>query len=175
MTKYNSYLSKIDMSSTDQVVQAQGDRLVGQVKWFNNKAGYGFITVSDGEHSGKDIFVHYTTVRVTNSQYKYLIQGEYVEFTLTKSTSGEHEYQATDVSGIKGGALMCETRRNSRMTQPAEGDVSTPAPVLSQGQRRYRVPRDSTPRAPREDSDYTEVRRKTHTKPAARKPATKNA
>ena len=170
------------MSSTDEVVQAQGERLVGQVKWFNNKAGYGFITVSDGENSGKDIFVHFTTVRVANSQYKYLIQGEYVEFTLTKSTAGSHEYQATDVSGIKGGALMCETRRNSRLTQGSNEEGEAPQP------RRYRVQRDSAPRTPREErpreerpreeerqGDFTEVRRKPTTrKPPARKPAPKD-
>jgi CspA family cold shock protein len=159
------------MSSTDEVVQEA--RLVGQVKWFNNKAGYGFITVSDGDHSGKDIFVHFTTVRVANSQYKYLIQGEYVEFSLTKSTSGTHEYQATDVSGIKGGALMCETRRNNRMS---EGEES------AKPQRRYRVPTDDsrpprTPRAPRPtraegeadgQGEFTEVRRRPTPKPQAK-------
>jgi cold shock CspA family protein len=98
------------MSSTD----TQSSRLVGQVKWFNNKAGYGFITVSDGENSGKDVFIHYSTIRVTNSQYKYLVQGEYVEFLLTKSSTDTHEFQASDVSGIKGGSLMCELRRTTR-------------------------------------------------------------
>jgi cold shock CspA family protein len=123
------------MTSTDENIQLQSDRLVGQVKWFNNKAGYGFITVSDGEHAGKDIFVHFSTIRVTNSQYKYLIQGEYVELSLNKSATETHEYQATDVSGIKGGALMCETRRvNNRVRQPEDG---------VQNRRRYKVPGDS--------------------------------
>jgi cold shock CspA family protein len=93
--------------------------LIGQVKWFNNKAGYGFITVNDGEYSGKDIFIHYSTIRITNAQYKYLVQGEYVEFTLEKSVNGKHEFQATAVSGIKGGKLMCETRQASR-SMPSE-------------------------------------------------------
>jgi cold shock CspA family protein len=123
------------MTSTDENIQLQSDRLVGQVKWFNNKAGYGFITVSDGEHAGKDIFVHFSTIRVTNSQYKYLIQGEYVELSLNKSATETHEYQATDVSGIKGGALMCETRRvNNQVRQPQDG---------VQNKRRYKVPGDS--------------------------------
>jgi len=100
--------------------------LIGQVKWFNNKAGYGFITVNDGEYSGKDIFNHYSTIRVTNSQYKYLVQGEYVEFTLESSTNGKHEFQATAVSGIKGGKLMCETRQVSRSTLPSNGNGDRP-------------------------------------------------
>ena len=57
--------------SSDKEVQ----RLTGMVKWFNNKSGFGFITVcSDGEFAGKDIFAHYSSIRVTNSQYKYLVK-----------------------------------------------------------------------------------------------------
>jgi CspA family cold shock protein len=89
-------------------------KLVGKVKWFNNKAGYGFITASEGEYSGKDIFVHYSTINVSNLQYKYLVQGEYVEFELVKSQTDKHEYQATNVTGIRGGSIMCETRSTTR-------------------------------------------------------------
>lgn len=88
-------------------------RVTGQVKWFNNKTGYGFITARDGEQEGKDIFTHYSSIRVTDSQYKYLVQGEYVEFEVITSTTGQHEYQSADVSGIKGGTLMCETRQTN--------------------------------------------------------------
>lgn len=86
------------------------DRLTGQVKWFNTKAGYGFITVCDGDHAGKDIFVHFSSLSVVNSQYRYLVQGEYVEFSLLKSDSDKYEYHAVQVTGIKGGVIMCETR-----------------------------------------------------------------
>lgn len=87
------------------------DRFTGQVKWFNNKTGYGFVTLCDGEHKDKDIFTHYSAIRVSDSQYKYLVQGEYVELGLTKPESGPHEFQAVDVCGIKGGPIMCETRQ----------------------------------------------------------------
>jgi cold shock CspA family protein len=117
------------------------DRLLGQVKWFNNKAGYGFITVNDGDFSGKDIFIHYSAIRVTNSQYKYLVQGEYVEFSLVKSSTDGHEFQAVDISGVKGGALMCETRRNSRPVREGAADSDAPrAPrAPRQEQRRYKT------------------------------------
>ena len=164
------------MSSTQETTDVQSDRLVGQVKWFNNKAGYGFITVSDGELSSKDIFIHYSSIRVTNSQYKYLVQGEYVEFTLSKPTGEVHEFQASDVSGIKGGALMCETRRQTRPV-PADG-ASAPAPSSAGTQRRYRTPRpdSSAPRAPRapastEGADgFTKVTRKPRAAPKTQKP-----
>ena len=100
------------MSSTGETIKTG---VIGKVKWFNNKAGYGFITVSeDGDYNGKDIFTHYTAVKVTNSQYKYLVQGEYVEFELVKPESGSHEYKAMSVTGISGGELMCETRNVTR-------------------------------------------------------------
>jgi cold shock CspA family protein len=105
-------------------------RIVGQVKWFNNKAGYGFITVSDGEYVGKDIFAHYSTIRVGDTQYRYLVQGEYVEFQLSISTNTAHEFQATNISGIKGGLLMCETRQSSRpVRKEYEVSSSTSVPM----------------------------------------------
>lgn len=162
------------MSSTQETSSdTQTVRLVGQVKWFNNKAGYGFITVSDGEQSGKDIFIHYSTIRVTNSQYKYLVQGEYVEFTLTKSSGEAHEFQAGDVSGIKGGALMCETRRVNR-SAPTDGAEDGARPAKT-GFRQRRPPRGYTTPLPvrvdkEEGGDFTTVRRR---KPASKAPRDK--
>ena len=87
-------------------------RLTGMVKWFNNKSGFGFITVcGDGEYNGKDIFAHYSSIRVTNSQYKYLVQGEYIDFALVKSENEKHEFHAMDITGVMNGPILCETRR----------------------------------------------------------------
>ena len=147
------------MSSTQETISdAQSSRLVGQVKWFNNKAGYGFITVSDGDQSGKDIFIHYSTIRVTNSQYKYLVQGEYVEFNLTKSNGEPHEFQASDVSGIKGGSLMCETRRVTRA--PSDSPV-TPSSTAPSNYRKYRTTKEGGPSRTKDDAgEFTTVRRR---------------
>ena len=106
----------------------ENKRLIGQVKWFNSKAGYGFITVTaDNDYNGKDIFTHYTAINVTNSQYKYLVQGEYVEFELSESANENHKYQATNVTGIQNGKLMCETRQQYRAQQRSapSGDANT--------------------------------------------------
>ena len=49
------------MSSIENVVTpVPAESLIGRVKWFNNKAGYGFITVTDGSRSGTDVFVHHS-------------------------------------------------------------------------------------------------------------------
>ena len=102
------------MSDTQETTQEKTERFIGKVKWFNNKSGFGFITVSTaGDFGGKDIFAHYSAILVDN-QYKYLVQGEYVEFEITSTTNGEHEHQATNISGILGGDTMCETRRLNR-------------------------------------------------------------
>jgi CspA family cold shock protein len=94
-------------------------RSIGSVKWFNNKSGFGFITSSDGEHVGKDIFVHYSAIKVAKNQFRYLVQGEYVEFDLVKATeNSKHEFQADNISGIKGGSLMCEVQFANRPVKP---------------------------------------------------------
>jgi CspA family cold shock protein len=98
-------------------VSTSSERFTGRVKWFNNKAGYGFITVTDGSKSGTDIFVHHSSIKVDDEQYKYLVQGEYVNFNLLDTVTDSHEYQAGDVCGIKGGKLMCETRHESRVAR----------------------------------------------------------
>jgi CspA family cold shock protein len=116
-------------------------RFIGRVKWFNNKAGYGFITVTDGSRSGTDIFVHHSTIQVENQQYKYLVQGEYVDFGIAKTSSGAHEWQAVDVHGIKGGKLMCETRHEFKLARSAyKTTKDSSSPVVEAG----------TPRMPKQ-------------------------
>ena len=131
-------------SNKDVVTPSSAERLVGRVKWFNNKAGYGFITVTDGERSGSDVFIHHSAIQVENQQYKYLVQGEYVEFDLVKTTATEHEWQASNVNGIKGGKLMCETRHEYKIARSTyrveKGDE---VPVVATP-RQQRAPRDTT-------------------------------
>jgi CspA family cold shock protein len=96
------------------------DIFSGRVKWFNNKSGYGFITITDGpvaDKNGIDVFVHHTAIRVASEQYKYLVQGEYVEFNLTETKTDKHEFQADNVSGVNGGKLMCESINESRLAR----------------------------------------------------------
>ena len=119
---------------------ASAERLTGRVKWFNNKAGYGFITVTDGSHSGSDIFVHHSSIGVASQQYKYLVQGEYVDFDLSSTPGGSHEFQATNVVGIKGGKLMCETRNEFKMARSAykttsDDEPQSPRPVQKSAPR----------------------------------------
>jgi len=86
----------------------------GRVKWFNKKSGFGFVTVNGGDRDGADIFVHHSNLNVDQDQYRYLVQGEYVTFTLGSTDGGDHEFQAVNVRGVGGGVLMCETQREIR-------------------------------------------------------------
>ena len=125
------------------------DRFIGRVKWFNNKAGYGFITVTDGPKAGSDIFAHHSAIKVDSEQYKYLVQGEYIEFSLINTTSDKHEYQSGDICGVKGGKLMCVTRREVRSFRTIEG---TSEPVKKY--RRVRSTEDSSGRF-RRDNEFS--------------------
>lgn len=56
--------------------------VLGQVKWFNNQKGYGFIVHGDSP----DIFVHHTAIDMDG--YRTLKQGEEVHFDLLSTNKG---------------------------------------------------------------------------------------
>lgn len=99
------------------------DKTIGRVKWFNNKVGYGFITTCDDNAS--DVFVHHSQIVVSTQQYKYLVEGEYVHFTLSDSSNSDHKHLATEVSGINGGKLMCETRNMQQEARASMEDAES--------------------------------------------------
>ena len=116
------------MSSSSNV-SSSAQRTTGRVKWFNNKAGYGFITATTGDQAGTDVFAHHSGLSVSGQQYRYLVQGEYVEFQMNAVEGGTHKFQAADVSGIGRGMLMCETRRSFREAQQSP-EQETPPVVM---------------------------------------------
>ncbi len=54
----------------------------GTVKWFNDKKGFGFISVEGGE----DIFVHHTSIE--SESFRTLEEGEKVEFEIVQGEKG---------------------------------------------------------------------------------------
>lgn len=86
-------------------------RINGCVKWFNTKAGYGFIAATINTNE-QDIFVHHTALKTADNQFRYLVEGEYVEFTINKCVLGR--MTAVDVTGEIGKKLMCESRHADR-------------------------------------------------------------
>ncbi|MFS1539026.1 MAG: transcription antiterminator/RNA stability regulator CspE [Candidatus Phlomobacter fragariae] len=59
------------------------DKMKGQVKWFNESKGFGFITPSDGS---KDVFVHFSAIQ--GNGFKTLSEGQNVEFTIEDGSKG---------------------------------------------------------------------------------------
>ncbi len=64
----------------------------GQVKWFDQKKGYGFITQEDGD----DLFVHYSAIN--RDGFKTLDEGDEVEFEISQGNKG---LQATNVTVLE--------------------------------------------------------------------------
>ena len=58
---------------------------IGEVKWFNNAKGWGFIVPEGG---GDDIFVHFSSIQGTG--YRTLNPGQIVNFDLIKGDRGDH-------------------------------------------------------------------------------------
>ena len=134
------------------------NKMAGCVKWFNMKTGFGFLTVVQSVCGsdlsvGSEIFVHHSNVKVAEEQYRFLVQGEYVEFDVSNVANGQHSCQAVNVTGMFGGKLMCETRNEARQQHGGDREEGNHddsyAPVLrrtsssSDGQSRSSFSRSS--------------------------------
>ena len=64
-------------------------KIKGQVKWFNEAKGFGFITPADGS---KDVFVHFSAIQ--GNGFKSLKEGQKVTFI---SVQGQKGLQADEV------------------------------------------------------------------------------
>ncbi len=56
--------------------------VIGVVKWFSPKKGYGFLTMDDGQ----EVFVHYTAI--DGNGFRSLEQGEQVQFDVAQGPKG---------------------------------------------------------------------------------------
>ena len=66
-------------------------RMTGDVKWFNDQKGYGFIAHAGGD----DVFVHHSAILADG--YRSLSEGDRVEFSIEQGLKGP---AATDVRKI---------------------------------------------------------------------------
>ncbi|HSV27462.1 MAG TPA: cold-shock protein [Sedimentisphaerales bacterium] len=63
--------------------------VIGTVKWFNDKKGFGFITPEAG---GEDLFVHHTNIATEG--FRTLKEGQKVEYEPAQGRKGP---EATNV------------------------------------------------------------------------------
>ncbi len=61
----------------------------GNVKWFNDAKGYGFIS----QEGGPDVFVHFSAIRAEG--FKSLQEGDRVEFEVTQGPKGPQAANVT--------------------------------------------------------------------------------
>ena len=71
-------------------------QFIGEVKWFNNAKGYGFI----GRDGGPDVFCHYSSI-IQDNGYKSLKEGEHVEFDVIQGDKGPQADQVKRVQARK--------------------------------------------------------------------------
>ncbi|WP_439834342.1 cold-shock protein [Aeromonas caviae] len=65
------------------------DIRTGQVKWFNETKGFGFIEQSQGP----DVFVHFSSIQ--SAGFKTLVEGQKVQFTVTQGKKGPQAENVT--------------------------------------------------------------------------------
>ncbi len=64
----------------------------GQIRWFNDAKGYGFIEQPDG---GDDVFVHFSAIALEG--FKTLSEGQEVEFEIRQGDKGPQAANVTRV------------------------------------------------------------------------------
>ncbi len=77
--------------------------MIGTVKWFDVKKGFGFIVNPDG----KDVFVHYSTI--AGEGFRSLKDGEKVEYEQQEGGKGLH---ATNVKRLTAEPSTSKARNN---------------------------------------------------------------
>lgn len=104
------------------------EKVLGSVKWFSNKKGYGFITPAEGSPISEDIFVHQSSI--SSEGYRTLDEGWAVEFEIGHDDDGK--VKAVSVTAPGGGPCTGPRKsRNNRRREtgeqaPRTGNVKVP-------------------------------------------------
>lgn len=70
------------------------EKIRGKVEWFSSQKGYGFIV----DENGEEVFVHYSGLNMEG--FKYLEEGQTVEFDIMNVEKGRQAFNVTVVEAI---------------------------------------------------------------------------
>jgi len=97
---------------TEETTTTTYGKEVGNVIWFDQKKGFGFIRIinPESEYHAKELFVHYTSIESLN-RFKKLYPGENVSLTVSMN-DGEvpegKEFVTSNVTGLYGAGLLVD-------------------------------------------------------------------
>jgi len=133
----------------------------GQVKWYNRKKGFGFVTGEDGQ----DYFVHHSQL----APGQFLRENDRVEFEATDTDKGK---QAQKVVRLEGGAAPVEeTPEEQPVEEAAEASEEQPVEEAPKEEPVEEAPKEEPVEETPEEQPVEEAAEAPEEKPVEEAPA----